>query len=93
VAFDNGSRIIASATSKNSFRGWTINGILLADEFCHVHRNIQEEFWSSNYPTISASKESRLILISTPLGMYDLFYTIYTKAESGKGPFKHIDVK
>jgi hypothetical protein len=31
VAFDNGSRVIASATSKNSFRGWTINGILLAD--------------------------------------------------------------
>ena len=55
-------------------------------------RNIQEEFWSSNYPTISASKESKLILISTPLGMYDLFYNIYTKAEKGLGPFKHLNV-
>jgi len=93
VSFDNGSRIIASATSKDSFRGWTINGICLCDEFCHVHRNKQEAFWSSNYPTVSASKEAKMILISTPLGMYDMFHTIWLKAEKDNGLFRAIDVK
>jgi len=93
VSFDNGSRIIASATSKDSFRGWTINGICLCDEFCHVHRNKQEAFWSSNYPTVSASKEAKMILISTPLGMYDLFHSIWLKAEKKNSLFNAIDVK
>lgn len=92
VSFENGARLISSATSKNSFRGWTINGILLADEFAHVHRNLQGDFWSSNFPTISASKKSKMIIISTPLGMYDLFHEIYTNAERKKNKFKHVDI-
>lgn len=92
IIFENGSRIIASATSKNSFRGWTINGLLLADEFAHVPRNLQTQFWSSNWPTISASKKAKMIVISTPLGMHDLFHEIYTKAEKNKNNFKHINV-
>ena len=92
ISFDNGSRVIASATSKNSFRGWTLNGICLCDEFCHVAKNMQAEFWSSNYPTVSSSKHAKMILISTPLGMYDLFHTIWLKAENNKNKFNPIDV-
>ena len=88
----NGSRIISSATSKNSFRGWTINGILLADEFAHVQRNLQSDFWSSNFPTISASKYAKMFIISTPLGMHDLFHEIYTNAENNKNNFKYLDI-
>lgn len=91
ITFENGSRIIAAATSKNSFRGWTINGTLLCDEFAHVSHNLQEEFWSSNYPTISSSKKAKLIIISTPLGMNDLFHELYTKAEQGRNKFIHIE--
>lgn len=92
ISFENGSRVIASATSKNSFRGWTINGLLLADEFAHVPRNLQEPFWSSNYPTISASRKAKMIIISTPLGMHDLFHETYTKAENKQNKFVPLDI-
>lgn len=92
VAFENGSRIISSATSKSSFRGWTINGILLADEFAHVQRNLQKDFWSSNFPTISASKKAKMLIISTPFGMHDLFHEIYINAEKKNNNFVPINI-
>ncbi len=67
IEFDNGTRILVSATSQDAFRGRTLN-LLICDEFAHVPKNIQESFWSANYPAISKSEEGKIVLISCVAG-------------------------
>lgn len=86
VQYDNGTKIIISATSPDAFRGETLN-CLVCDEFAFVPGNQAEEFWASNYPTISASKESKIIIISTPNGLFNLFHRIYTESEAKENTF------
>ncbi len=86
VLFDNGSKIMVSATSPDSFRGRTIN-LLILDEFAFVQKSKAEEFWASNLPTVTASQESRVVIISTPNGTFNLFHRIYTGAENGENTF------
>lgn len=69
-----------------------INQILTSncDEFAFVEPSWKaDEFWASNYPTVSASQTSKIIIISTPNGMYNKFHEIYTNAEEGRNTFKH----
>jgi len=91
VTFDNNSRIIISATSEDAFRGETIN-LLIMDEFAFVPKNQAREFWASNYPTISASTESKIVIISTPNGMFNLFHELYHNAEHGRNSFYSMKV-
>ena len=88
IELGNGSVIIASSTSSDSIRGFSMNVIFL-DEFAHVDHQI--EFWESTYPVISSGEESKVIITSTPNGM-DLFYKIYTEAEQGTNDFYPIKV-
>jgi len=88
VIFDNGTKIIISATSPDAFRGESMN-LLILDEFAFVPSNQAEEFWAANYPTISASKEAKIIIISTPNGMFNLFHRIYNQAKLKQNTFKH----
>jgi len=81
ITFDNGTRIVVSATTADAFRGETLN-FLLCDEFAFVPSGQAESFWAANYPTISASMESKLIIISTPQGLFNLFHKIYSEAEA-----------
>jgi len=57
------------------------------DEFSFVRPSIAEDFWSANYPTISTSTEAKIIIISTPNGMFNLFHRIYTEAEHCENTF------
>lgn len=86
IEFDNGSKILVSATSADAFRGRTIN-LLIADEYAFVRKHIADDFWSANYPTISASSESKIIVISTPCGMFNQFHTLYSLAEKKENEF------
>jgi hypothetical protein len=86
IEFDNGTQIIVSATSPDAFRGNTIN-LLICDELAFVPKNQSEDFFASNYPTISASKESKIIIISTPNGVFDLFHRLYSAAENNSNTF------
>ena len=63
ITFDNGTKIIISATTQDAFRGWPMN-LVICDEFAFVPSNNAEEFWSSNYPTISSSTKSKIVIIS-----------------------------
>jgi hypothetical protein len=87
LQFDNGTRIVISATSPDAFRGESIN-LLVCDEFAFVPGNQAEEFWAANYPTISASKTAKIVIISTPNGMFNIFHRIYSDAEINKNTFK-----
>lgn len=81
ITFDNGTKLIISATTKDAFRGWPMN-IVICDEFAFVPSNNAEEFWASNYPTISSSTTSKIIIISTPNGMFNIFHRIWEGANA-----------
>jgi hypothetical protein len=87
VHFDNGTNMIISATTSDAFRGWPMN-MVICDEFAFVPSNQAEEFWAANYPTISSSKKSKLIIISTPNGMFNIFHRLWTQALVGDNFFK-----
>lgn len=86
VTFDNHTRITISATSPDAFRGNTMN-LLICDEFAFVPSGQAEEFWAANYPTVSASKNAKVIIISTPNGMFNIFHRIYSQAERKQNTF------
>lgn len=89
ITFENKSVIMASATSKDSFRGRTCN-IVFCDELAFVDPQWKaDEFYTSNWPTISASKKSKFIIVSTPKGIGNIFHTIYTEAEKNLNTFKN----
>ena len=85
---ENGSRILASSTSKNSMRGFTANAICL-DEMAFIENF--EEFYSAIYPILSADPDSKLIITSTPNGL-NHFYEFWSKALDGTNGFYPIFV-
>jgi hypothetical protein len=76
-AFDNGCKIISSATTKSASIGFTMNGILYLDEFAHIEPNIAPDFWRSVYPTLSSSRTAQCIITSTPNGLENKFADIW----------------
>jgi len=86
VVFENGSRFIVGGTTSNAVRGFTIN-VLALDELAFVHPNIAEEFFTSVFPTISSGKTTKIIITSTPNGLGNLFWKIFTEAERGINGF------
>lgn len=59
------------------------------DEFSFVPQGQADAFWAANYPALAASTESKLIIVSTPNGMFNLFHQLYTAAEKGLNTFAH----
>jgi len=90
LELENGSRIVASATSSSAVRGGSYNMIFL-DEFAFVPHNIAEDFFSSVYPTISSGKSTKVVIISTPNGM-NLFYKLWSDAENQINSYVPIEV-
>ncbi len=90
VEFANGSRIIASATSSSAIRGTSQNLIYL-DEFAFIPSNMQEEFFSSVYPTISSGNTSKVLITSTPNGL-NMFYKLWVDSEEKRNDYKRIEV-
>ena len=86
VKADNGCRLIGQSTTGKSGIGFTIHNLYL-DEFAHVHPTIVESFYENVYPTLSASKISRINITSTPNG-FNKFYEIYAAAERGDNEYK-----
>ena len=90
LELENGSRILAAATSSSAVRGGSYNVIFL-DEFAYVPNNIAEEFFSSVYPTISSGKSSKVMIVSTPHGM-NMFYKMWVDAQNKNNNFVPVEV-
>ena len=90
LELENGSKILASATSSSAVRGGSYN-IIFLDEFAYVPNNIADQFFSSVYPTISAGKTSKVMIVSTPHGM-NSFYKLFNDAENGRNSYVPIEV-
>lgn len=86
---ENNSRVIASATSSDNIRGYTIN-LLFIDEAAFIEN--WDEFFTSVYPTISSGTESKIILVSTPNGL-NHFYSIWVNALEKRNQYNAIKVK
>lgn len=90
IELENGSKILASATSSSAVRGQSYNLVYL-DEFAFVPRNVQDQFFASVFPTISSGNTSKLLITSTPNGM-NLFYKIWVDSEEGRNNYARVDV-
>ena len=90
IELENGSRIIAAATSSSAIRGGSFN-ILFLDEFAFVPMELAEEFFNSVYPTISSGQSTKVIIVSTPQGM-NHFYKLWVDAEEGRNSYVPIEV-
>ena len=90
LSFENGSKIMAQATSANTGRGFAIS-LLYLDELAFVPPHIQQEMWTSIQPVLSTG--GSCIISSTPNGSTDLYSEKFIEAESGKNDFVAIDVK
>jgi hypothetical protein len=85
VRCDNGCRLVGQATTAKSGIGFTIHNLYI-DEFAHIHHTIVNTFYENVYPTLSASKVSRINITSTPNG-FNKFYDIYAEAEKGNNEY------
>lgn len=90
IKADNGNEIVADSTSGNAGRSGSFNFILL-DEFAFVEPGIQDDFFTSVFPTISSGKTTKLVIISTPKGM-EKFYKLWKAAIEGKSSFIPFEV-
>ena len=90
IVLENGSKVLASATSSSAVRGGSFNMIFL-DEFAYVPQNVADEFFSSVYPTISSGKETKVLIISTPKGL-NQYYKMWVDAEENRNSYVPIEV-
>ena len=84
---ENGCRVIAAATSSDAVRGYTFQCLVL-DETAFIENF--DEFFASVYPTITAGKHTKIIMISTPKGL-NHFYKIWKDSEEGRNNYNRIE--
>lgn len=90
IELENGSKVLAAATSSSAIRGGSFNLIFL-DEFAFVQRNLADAFFASTYPTISSGKTTKIIIVSTPNGM-NHFFKMWTDATEGRSEYVPIEI-
>lgn len=91
VKLTNGSKIFVSTTSADAIRGKSVN-LLFIDEFAHVRKEIADDFFKSIIPTLSSSKKSKLVIVSTPKGTENKFYDIFSNAEKKKSNWECVKI-
>lgn len=89
ITFDTDTKIEAIAASSDGARGKS-GSLMICDEFAFV--NGDEEFYESNYPLISSSDTARMIIVSTPNGINNVFFRLYDGAQKGLNSFNPIRV-
>lgn len=89
VEFENGSKILAAATSSSAIRGKSVS-FLYIDETAFVEN--WDEFFSSVYPTISSGDTTKILLTSTPNGLNHFFKTV-DGAREGKNGYQYKEVQ
>src|SRR6056300_1666527 len=88
VEFENGCKIIASATSSSAIRGKSIS-FLYIDETAFVEN--WDEFFASVFPTISSGNTTKILFTSTPNGL-NHFYKTCEGAREGKNGYQFLEV-
>ena len=89
IELENGSKIVAAATSSSAVRGGSYN-IIFLDEFAFVEN--ANQFYTSTYPVVSAGKDTQVIITSTANGVGNLFYKLWEGAMQGANEFTPIRI-
>lgn len=90
LELENGSKILAASTSASAVRGSSFN-IIFLDEFAFVPATVAEQFFSSVYPTISSGQSTKVIIVSTPMGM-NMFYKLWNDSIHKRNSYVPIEV-
>lgn len=88
VEFENGSKILAGATSSSAIRGKSVS-FLYIDETAFVEN--WDEFFASVFPTISSGNTTKILLTSTPNGL-NHFYKTCEGAKENKNGYQFVRV-
>lgn len=89
IDFDNGSRIVAQATTANTGRGMSIH-LLYVDEMAFCPANLLEDMWTSLSPTLAATN-GKSIITSTPKTDVDMFAHLWKGANDLTDEFGNPD--
>ena len=87
IQFENGTRILTSATSADSFRGYSCH-LLLIDEVGFVSSEKWTALEDSVFPAQDALAKKQKILISTPNGM-NHWYHLVSGASNNKNGYRY----
>jgi len=93
--FSNGSSVIFQVTKENTFRGLTLDFVMI-DELSHVKPGIAEEFFNSLFPSIMAAGEdstTRVLIVSTPNGTTGVYARLWIDAVNKSSSFVYDEVK
>ena len=85
---NNGCEVKAVATSADALRGYTPT-ILIFDEAAYIEAG--DDFWAASMASLSTG--GKIILISTPNGHDQIYYTIYDQAIRGVNDFHITDLR
>lgn len=88
IELENGSIVIAAATSSSAIRGKSIN-LLYIDEAAFVEG--WDEFFASVFPTISSGDTTKILFTSTPNGL-NHFYKTCMGAKEGTNGYEYVEV-
>lgn len=86
IEFDNNSSIEADSTTADGLRSKTFNLIYL-DEFAHIKPIVVEEFWASTFPVVSAGKDTKVVITSTPNGTEGVYASLWFGAVNDDNGF------
>lgn len=88
IELENGSTVIAAATSSSAIRGKSIN-LLYIDEAAFVEN--WDEFFASVFPTISSGETTKILFTSTPNGLNHFYKTCMGAKEATNG-YQYVEV-
>ena len=88
VELENGSKVLAAATSSSNIRGKSMN-LLYIDETAFVEG--WDEFSASVLPTISSGNTTKVLYTSTPNGL-NHFYKVCVGAREGTNGYAFVEV-
>lgn len=82
MTLSNGSKIETGPTTETAVRGKSL-ACLILDEFAFVDPTIAKEFWSAVIPTLVMQANAKLFVSSTPNGVDNMFYTLWSQSLAG----------
>ena len=86
MVFVNDCKIVCIPTTGASGVSFTIH-VLILDEFGVIPSEKARKYYTSVKPTLSSSKISQLIIMSTPRTKSHIFYELYTGSLQKKNSF------
>lgn len=88
LMLENGSRVLATATSGTAIRGYALN-LLFIDEAAFIEN--WDDFFTAVFPTISSGTTTKIVLVSTPNGL-NHYYKLWVNSVEKRNNYNAIKV-